>query len=192
MKFSGRRRLATEMSSSIASQWMPMPPPISSQSDRSRRDASTSRGNHTRGTETTRPSDSVTDSASLEHDTSTASASALSTKVLMPFLQEELPLFYNDLPDRSHLMPTKTPHVSHRYWLQPKLRIASTVSDVDVRRLAPLHTEEEEPIPTNPQQSGHYSVYRSALAVQRLGRFIDQPVFGLGGWLHHLVGLSRL
>ena len=36
MKFSGWSRLSTEISSSISSQWMPMPPPISSQSDRSR------------------------------------------------------------------------------------------------------------------------------------------------------------
>ena len=111
MKFSGRRRLATEMSSSIAPQWIPMPPPISSQSDRSRGDASASRGNHTSGTETTRPSDNVTDSASLEHDTSTASVSAFSTKVLIPFLQEELLVLPNDLPNLSHLVPAKTPHV---------------------------------------------------------------------------------
>src|SRR5712692_481091 len=111
MKFWGCSRLATEMSSSIASQWIPMPPPINSQSDRSRGEASASRGNHTRGTETTRPSDNVTDSASREHDTSTASVSAFSTKVLMPSLQEELRVLHHDLANLGHLMPAKTPYV---------------------------------------------------------------------------------
>jgi hypothetical protein len=49
-----------------------------SQSDRCRDVASASRGNHTRGTETTRPSVSVTESASNEHDTSTARTSVIS------------------------------------------------------------------------------------------------------------------
>src|ERR1017187_1165455 len=61
-----------------------IPPPINSQSDRCRGDAWASRGNHTRGTETARPSVSVTESESLEHETSTANASVLSVKVLIP------------------------------------------------------------------------------------------------------------
>ena len=95
---------------------------MSSQSDRSRGDASASLGNHTTGTETTRPSDNVTDSVSLEHETSTASVSAFSTKVLVPFLQEGLRVLH-----------------------------ASGLSHVHVWRLAPLHAEEEEPIPTDPR-----------------------------------------
>jgi hypothetical protein len=90
---------------------MPMPPPISSQSDRSRGEASNNRGNHTKGAETTRPSDKVTDSASFEHDTFTASVSVFSTKVLMPFLQKELRVLHDDLPDLNHLVPAKTPIV---------------------------------------------------------------------------------
>ena len=58
---------------------MPIPPPISSQSDRSRGVASAKRGNHTRGTDTTGPSDNVTDSASFENDASTASVGSPST-----------------------------------------------------------------------------------------------------------------
>src|SRR5271157_5483470 len=67
-----------------------MPPPIGSHSDCSRAVAPASLGNHTSGTETTRPSDNVTCSASPEHSTSTASVSDLATKVLMPSLQEEI------------------------------------------------------------------------------------------------------
>src|ERR1039458_7566745 len=76
-----------------------MPPPINSHSDRWRGDASASRGNHTRGTETTRPSVSVTESASIEQDTSTTSASVFSVKLLIPSLQEELSILNNYFSD---------------------------------------------------------------------------------------------
>ena len=61
-----------------------MPPPISSQSDRSWLDAPANLGNHTKGAETTRPSDSVTDSASREHNTSTANVSPVATVPNLP------------------------------------------------------------------------------------------------------------
>ena len=47
-------------------------------------EAPASRGNQTKDTETARPPESVTDSASAEQDTSTASVSVFATKVLMP------------------------------------------------------------------------------------------------------------
>src|ERR1700691_1710850 len=132
-----------------------MPPPISSQSDRSRFDAPASLGNHTRGTETTRPSESVTHNASREHETSTASVSTFATKVLMPFPQEQGCVLHHDFPNLDHLVRPETPDVGDRHAFEPKLRVAPGVSDVDVRRLPPLHTEEEEPIPTDPQYGGH-------------------------------------
>lgn len=51
--------------------------------------------------------------------------------------------------------PRNPPHVGNGHWFEPELRVSSGVSDVDVRRLPPLHAEEEEPIPTDSQQSGH-------------------------------------
>jgi hypothetical protein len=84
MNLSGCRRLATEMSSSMASQCIPMPPPIGSQSFRCFGVAARSRGNHTNGTETVRPSSRTTISESSEHETSTANASPLSTEVGIP------------------------------------------------------------------------------------------------------------
>jgi hypothetical protein len=68
-----------------------------------------------RGTESTRPSDSVTDSASRVHDTSTASVSALATKVLMPFLQEEACVLDRDFPNLGNLVRPKTKHVSDQH-----------------------------------------------------------------------------
>ena len=132
-----------------------MPPPINSQWDRCRGDASASRGNHTRGTETTRPSVSVTESASIEHDTSTASVSVFSVKVVIPFLQEELRILTNEFPDVGHFICSKAPHVGDQHGIKPKLRISSGVGDVDVRRLAPLHAEKEKPVSPDPEKSGH-------------------------------------
>ena len=59
------------------------------------------------------------------------------------------------VPDSRHLAPAKTPHAGNGHRLDPELRISSGLSHMDVRRLPPLHAEEEEPIPTNSQQSGH-------------------------------------
>src|ERR1019366_4723124 len=85
-----------------------MPPPINSHSDRWRGDASASRGNHTRGTEITRPSVSVTESASAEQDTSTTNASVFSVKVLIPSLQKELRILDNYFSNVGHLIRSKT------------------------------------------------------------------------------------
>ena len=52
-------------------------------------------------------------------------------------------------------MAPETPDLRQRYGLKPELSISPGMSHVDVRRLAPLHAEEEEPIPTNPQQRWH-------------------------------------
>src|ERR1035441_10719991 len=73
-----------------------MPPPINSTWEVSRGDASASRGNHTRGTETTRPSVSVTESASIEHDTSTANVSVFSICFLL-FSAGSQPLIVHQL-----------------------------------------------------------------------------------------------
>jgi hypothetical protein len=51
---------ATERSSSMASQWMPTPPPTSRQPARSSGDAARSRGNHSNGVAISRPSESPT------------------------------------------------------------------------------------------------------------------------------------
>ena len=155
-KFSGCKRLATEMSSSIASQCTPIPPPINSQSDRCRGDASASRGNPTSGTETTRPSVSVTESASFEHDTSTAKASVFSAKVFIPSLQEQRRIFSDDFSNFGHFMRTKTPHVGDRYGIYPKLSIAFGLGNVDVRWFQRFPAEKKEPIPPHSENNGHF------------------------------------
>jgi hypothetical protein len=73
-----------------------MPPPISSQSDRSRLDASASLENHTSGAETTRPTDC--ERFSFAHQ----STQAIS----------------HDFPDLGHLVRSRVSHVDVRR-LQP-------------------------------------------------------------------------
>ena len=62
INLSGCSRLATEMSSSIAFQWMPIPPPIGSHCFRCFGVAASRWGNHTSGTETIRRSFNATTS----------------------------------------------------------------------------------------------------------------------------------
>src|SRR5208283_2524547 len=111
------------------------PPPMSSHSALCFADARTSRGNQARGTATVRPSEKTTLRSSSVHDTSMASASALSTKVPMPHLQEELLIFLDYLPDFGQFVTPKTAAVRECNRLQPELRITAGVSNVDVRWL---------------------------------------------------------
>jgi hypothetical protein len=133
-----------------------MPPPINSHSDRWRGDASASRGNHTRGTETTRPSVSVTESASIDQDTSTTNASVFSVKVLIPSLQKKRRILDNYLSNVGHLIRSKTPRLGDPNRVKPKLRVPLSVGYVDMRRFAALHTEKEESIPPDLEQIGHF------------------------------------
>ena len=96
------------------------------------------------------------DSASCEHETSTANASVFSAKVLIPFLQKELCILNNSLSNRGHLIRAETPHVGDRYRLKPKLCVAFGIRDVDVQWLAPFQAKEEEPIPPNSENGGHF------------------------------------
>ena len=56
----------------------------------------------------------VTESASPEHDTSTASASLLSVKVLMPSIQEKLGILNNNCLNVGHLIRAKASHFAYR------------------------------------------------------------------------------
>src|SRR5437867_13188615 len=107
MNFSGLSRLATEISSSISSQWMPIPPPINSHSFLCFSVAFKSRGNHTNGTDTVRPSSSTTVNASLEQDRSTAIASLLATEVDIPSLQEKIPFLFDKFSNDRQLVTSK-------------------------------------------------------------------------------------
>src|SRR5438477_11488190 len=88
-------KLSTEISSSTASQWMPIPPPIKRHSFLCSAVAWSKRGNQTSGAEISRPSASTTRRLSLVQLTSTARGST-STKVLIPSLQQRFSVLFND------------------------------------------------------------------------------------------------
>src|SRR2546425_387420 len=90
------RRVRTEMSSSTSSQWIPTPRPMSRQLARCLGVARRRRGNHGSGAETRRPSTSVTINSSSVHATSTASATGLLAKVLIPGNDKLFTVFRND------------------------------------------------------------------------------------------------
>jgi len=69
----------------------------------------------------------------------------------MPPLQEELSVLKNYPPDLRQFMPSKPPYLCQRNGLKPELGIPSCMGHVDVRWLAPLHAEEEEPVPADPK-----------------------------------------
>src|SRR2546425_9147439 len=108
MNFSGFNRLASAISSSISSQWIPIPPPINSHSLLCFSVALKSRGNHTSGTDNVRPSSSTTVKASLEHETSTAIASLLTTEVCIPSLHEKISILFNQFTNNRQLVGSKT------------------------------------------------------------------------------------
>jgi hypothetical protein len=143
------------MSSSMASQWMPMPPPIGSQSRRCCGVAARRRGNHTNGTDTVRPSSRTTVSESSEHETSIANASPLSTEVGIPLLQKELSILIHELSNRRQFVTPKTTIRRQSHRIEPELRVTTGLRHMNVCRLAILQTVEEEPVPTNPQQGWH-------------------------------------
>jgi hypothetical protein len=155
MNRSGCNRLATEISSSIASQWSPTPPPIASHRLRCAGVASSRRGNHTKGTDTIRPSSKTTVSESSEHDASTANASLVSTETGIPFLHQEFSTLFHELSNLRQFVAPKTSVRRQRDRIEPELRVPPGVRDVNVRRLAVLQTVEEEPVAADPQQGWH-------------------------------------
>jgi hypothetical protein len=88
-RYSAESMDATETSSSINGQWMPIPLPINLQLPRCSGVARKSLGNHANGTLTCRPSASLATRSSAVKQTSTANGSTLISEMLMPFLLEQ-------------------------------------------------------------------------------------------------------
>ncbi len=131
------------------------------------------------GTDTALPSSSTTVSEWPEHETSTATASLLSTKVLIPSLQEEISILQYKPSNERQLVASKTAVRCQRYGIEPKFRIAPRVRDVDVWWLTILQTVEEEPEATDPQQRWHSNSLLPSTGFQKL-RHLRQVWLTLG------------
>jgi hypothetical protein len=140
-----------EISSSIASQWIPIPPPIGSQPSRCRGVAASRRGNHANGAETVRPSSNTTISESSEHETSTANTSPLFTEVGIPFLQKQRSMFLDESSNHRKFVTSKATVRGQCHRFQPELCIPPGLRYVNMRRLAILQAVEEKPEAAEPQ-----------------------------------------
>ncbi len=132
-----------------------MPPPIGSQSLLCRGVAARSRGNHTKGTDRVRPSSRTTVSEWSEHDTSTAKASLLSTKVGIPFLQAQASILQHELSNCGQFVTSKATVRCQCHRFEPELRITPGVRHMNVWWLTILQTVEEEPVTADPEQCRH-------------------------------------
>jgi hypothetical protein len=90
-------------------------------------------------------------------DTSTASTSAFSTEVRIPFLQEDLLVLHDYLADIGEFVAAKATIVRQGNRLKPELRITTGVSNMNVGRLSSLETVEEESVSPNPQDCRHWA-----------------------------------
>ena len=64
-------------------------------------------------------------------------------------------MLLDQLADAVDLFPAEAAAAIHPDWVEPELRLAVVAFDVDVRRLAPIASVEEEPESTRSQHSRH-------------------------------------
>jgi hypothetical protein len=143
------------MSSSTSSQWIPTPFPISRHFARCAGVALSNRGNQAKGADTRRPSASVTTSSLDVQITSTASASGLLAKVLIPSEDKLLTVLRNERVKLAPLRSSKTARFCQGHRFQPKLRVAFRLFNVDVTWLSSFSAEKKEPKAANPQNLWH-------------------------------------
>jgi hypothetical protein len=87
--------------------------------------------------------------------TSTASASGLLAKVLIPSEDKLLTVLRNERVELAHFRPSETARFCHGHWFQPKLRVALRLLYVDVAWLPSFATEKEEPKAADPENLWH-------------------------------------
>jgi len=171
---------STLRSSSTSGQWMPSPLPRSSQLFLCSAVASRSRGNHARGTQSTRPSARLTTSSSSVQETSWARGLTLTAEVLIPSLQELNLMLENEDANLAKLLRRKVGGPRERDGLQPVLRELVAPPNVDVWGLDPFVTEEEEPVwPRN--ENGRHNFLRTRSIATRLRARPSSPHFSDGG-----------
>src|SRR3990172_620240 len=135
------------MSSSISSQWIPRPFPISLQFLRSSGEACCNRGNHARGTEIVRPSLRSTDNVS----SATVTFSALGTlssiaEILIPSLQQFRLALCHKGQNPGDFRSGETPARLQAGRAKPELCDLVIAFNMDVSRLPPISSVKEEAI----------------------------------------------
>jgi hypothetical protein len=136
-------------------QWIPSPPPISSHFFRSRTEARRSRGKHSSGTDSSRPSANFTIILASVKATPDAKGRNLLAKMGMPSLQEETSFFAHYSTQLRDLVSPKTHVLCQPNWLQPELRISLCLLHVGMRRFLTFVAEKEEAVAVFSQNRRH-------------------------------------
>src|SRR5262249_15178050 len=134
---------------------IPTPRPMSRQFARCLGVARRRRGNQASGAETRRPSTSVTISSSSVHLTSTASATGLLAKVLIPSNDKLVAMFFNERIKLSEFCAGEAASLDHFDRFKPKFRVALRLLHMDVARFVTFTTKEEKAISANAQNFWH-------------------------------------
>ena len=117
--------------------------------------ARSKRGSHSNGDETQRPSAKVTTIESFVNLTSTASATDLAVKALIPGSDEFISVFCNHSAKCRQLVTPKVSRLRQLTRLQPELRVFLRVLHMNVPGFIAFTTEEEESATPRPQHFWH-------------------------------------
>jgi len=138
------------MSSSISSQWIPIPGPMNLQFNRCWGVAFRSRGNHSKGVLTRRPSTKVTSSESSVISTSIALASALvlpvASNVVIPCPSYQWFVLFNQLSDLFKLLAAKAIRLRQHNRIHPEFGIVLGILNVNVDWFLRFTAEKEESV----------------------------------------------
>ena len=143
------------MSSLTSSQWIPTPLPIRRQLERCLGEALNNRGNHSSGAATRRASARVTTSSSSVKETSTASATGLQTKVLIPSNDKRFPMLLNQIVEFSEFGAAKTTRFGERYGGEPKFGVTLRLLNMNVMRFRALSGEKEKAVSVDTKHLWH-------------------------------------
>jgi hypothetical protein len=79
--------------------------------------------------------------------------------VSSPFPFNFVSVLFNQPRDLAQLMATEVARSGQLKWLQPVLRIAPTLGNMNVHRLAPIKAEKEESITKQAMKNGRHLLY---------------------------------
>jgi len=95
------------------------------------------------------------------YETSTARGSTLIAEELIPLLQKEGLVLFDERVQLRQLATPKTNVARKTDRFDPELGVAFRLFNVDVRRLFALVAEEEEPVTAYSKNRGHTETYRA-------------------------------
>jgi len=99
----------------------------------------------------------------------------LLTKVLIPRNNERLAVCLNEIVQLAQLATAEPARIRQHDRRQPKLGVPLRLLDVDMMRLRPFPTEEEESVPSDPQDFRHAPRNETPRTARRSLRIYPNP-----------------